>query len=119
MIIKHQGVLRDLAKLCKTALLANDLDMTSVDDSSLYICFEEDILLMSHDTDGFVKNDHKPSSLRTNLFYRRDRILLDRLQLCHLQKDKERSSTFARFLDTKVRRSRIISHSIIPYSPTP
>lgn len=68
MIIKHQGVLPLLGKLLKDTPAASNLRITHIDELSLYITSDEDILLMNQAAHALVKNDHKPAAFHANSF---------------------------------------------------
>lgn len=56
-------------KLRKNASAAEDIGISYLDDDSLYLSSEADILLIVQVADAFLKNDHKPARFHSNLFY--------------------------------------------------
>lgn len=70
LMIRYKGMLPPLEELGKNAAAAKNLNITHINDSSLYIYFEEDKLLIIPETDAFLKIDHKPADFHTPTFYR-------------------------------------------------
>lgn len=65
-MIKHEGMHPLLEKLGKDALVPKNHGITHLDDASLYIFSEKDILLMIQGADPFVKNDRETAPLYAN-----------------------------------------------------
>lgn len=63
--------------------------------------------------DEFVNSDYKPVTSQEYSSYRQTSALLDELHVCHLERTKQKFSTFTLFLDKAIQQNIIISHSII------
>lgn len=83
--IKHERTLSLSVKLGKNTSVAKNLGMTNLDDPSVYIYSEEDILLIVQTADEFVKT---VPLLKTYL-QRQATALLDELQGHHLEQEKK------------------------------
>lgn len=75
MIIRHQHVMRFLINLSKEAPAARALCITHLNDSSLYISSEDDILLRNRATDSFCQEKPQAGhfSRKLILWRRQDR----------------------------------------------
>lgn len=113
VVNNHQRLLPLLVKLDKDATAAKTLGITHLDDLSLYISSEVDILLIILAADAFVKNNCNPAPFHKNYFYRHFKAFLDELYVRHLKQGKETFATFALFLDKNVQETKIIFHSIM------
>lgn len=68
---------------------------------------------MIHAANEFIKNDHKPATFHTNLFFGDAKVLLGELQLRYFELDIETFPTFALFVDTKIQQTKKVSYPII------
>lgn len=66
---------------------------------------------MNQAVDAFDKSDPKPPLFHTNPFYKYTEGFLERLHVRYLEKEQENFPVFALFLDTKIHRTKKISHS--------
>lgn len=76
MMIKYKGVLRLLLELAMDYPASTTLGISYLDDSGLFISFEDDILGMIEAADTFVKNDHKPALSTQNRFLHTSKVSL-------------------------------------------
>lgn len=112
-MIKHQGLPHSLVKPGKDASMAENLVITDLDNTSLYICSEEDVIIMTQAANVFVKNDHKTALFHANISYIQARFLLPELLVHHLRQEKEPFLTFSLLPDTKIGKTKIKSDSIL------
>lgn len=112
-MIKYQRVLPLFVKLSKNAPAAKSLSITYLDYPSLYIFSEVYILLMGQVSDAIIKIDHNPARCYANFSYTNARSMIQELHVCPLKQYKENFPNFALFLDTNIKQTKIISHSIM------
>lgn len=69
---------------------------------SIYNSLDDEILFMIQTADGFIANDHKPSTFHATSFYRYDTALLDELLILQKEQDEDKFAIFALLLETKI-----------------
>lgn len=94
---KRQGMLPVLKKLARDSTAARNFRIARLNQSSLYLSFEENIVLMIQVADAYAENDHEPAHFQTNSCFRHARALLDEINLCCLEQYKKKSPTIANF----------------------
>lgn len=82
--------------------MGNNLSTIYLENPSLYIAFEENILLIKQAADEFVKKDGKRAFPHANLFYRHTRVLFGKLHVRFLERNEEKLPNFALFFATKI-----------------
>lgn len=113
IMITHKGMLRLLAKLSKDAPVVKTVTITHLDEPSLYIPSEKDILLIIQVANTFVKDDQNPAQLHAKLRYRHASAFIDKLHVCRLKQDLDKLLNLALFLVVKIHQSKLILHSFI------
>lgn len=68
---------------------------------------------MMQAADAFVKNNYKPAPFHSESCYKHDKLLLDGLHFRYVEQGKERFSTVALFLETKIQQRKLSSHSVL------
>lgn len=111
MVIKHKDMLPIVLK-DRNAPAAKNFGTMHLDDPSLYNFSEKNILFMIQAADTLVKDDRKPASFHANSIYKNARGLFVELHTGHLERDEEQFPNFVLFVDTNLRRTKIISHSM-------
>lgn len=96
IIIKEKGMIALLTNLSTDRTAVRTLDTTLPSDRCLYTLSAEKIPLIIQSTDLLVNNHHKPWLFYATAFYRHTKVLLDNVQACHLEHEKEQFLTFAR-----------------------
>lgn len=99
-----------LGKLGKDAPAETSPGILHLNDSSLYLFSDEDILLMAEAAGTLVKNDYRSDPFHARSFYRYAQAHLDELHPLHFEQDVEKLPTFALFLDTKLQQTKINCH---------
>lgn len=99
---KHQGMLQLLGNVGEDDPAAMTVATSYVNYPCLYISSDEDIILMNHAADAFVKNSYKHALFHTKSFHSNDRVLLDHMHICHLRQGQEKFPNFALFLVKKI-----------------
>lgn len=82
-MIKNGGVIPAILKLDNVFTAEKSVGTISVDDASLYISSEDEIILMIQAAEAFVNNDHKPAIFHANFFHRPTKPLLEDMHACH------------------------------------
>lgn len=106
MTMNNQVVLSLLGKISKNALPVKSRGITDPDGPSLYISFQEDIILIIQVEDAFVNNEHKPATFHANTFHRHARALPDELHVHHLKQDQDGVLTFALFFHSMLQQKK-------------
>lgn len=107
-MIMNRGVLSVLSKLRRDALVAKTVRITHLNDPSLSISLQKNILPIFQAADLFFKNGEKLASFPTNFIYKHARSRVFELLFHHLDYDKVKIWTFALFLDTKNQQTKVI-----------
>lgn len=119
MIIKNYTALLLLKNPGKDAPALETLRICHFDDLSLYIHSEEDKILMILAANAFDKSKPKLDSSTQLLISRHARVLLEKLQFCHLEKDQDMFFTFALIVVNKIQQTKSISNSnMLPFITT-
>lgn len=113
MMINHQAVPQSLLKLGKGAATGRTFGITYIDQTSLYISSDKDILLQIQAVTAFFKNNRKPAFYHSEAFHRHTRAFFDDLHVRHLRSYQEKFPSFALFIDTKITQVGIVYHLII------
>lgn len=112
IMIKDQSMLSPLEKLDKDNSAAKSFGITNLDDSSLYVCSDEDIVLMIQAAECFVNIDDKPALSHSNFFYRQAIDICDKRHARPLEQRQEKFPSLALYFYTKTNQTKVLLHSI-------
>lgn len=110
MMIKHQDVVLHLLKLGRDALAAKTPGGTHLDDPSLDMFSEDDILRMIQAADVLFKNDGNPALFHETSFHKLANDIHDGPHVQQLEQHEENFPTFAVFLETMIQQTKIMFH---------
>lgn len=99
MMIKNRGLLLLFEKMGKVASAAKTARNMLLDEPSLYISSQRQVIFIIQVADAFIKNDLEPASFHASAFKRHFMNLPKKLYVCQFRKT---FSTFRLFLDTKI-----------------
>lgn len=106
-MINEEVVISLRVNLLKTASAEKILSIRHCYDLSLYSSSVDTLLRMIQATDLLVKNDCEPDLIHRNSFYRLAKIPVAEFYVCQSEQDEKNFSTFALFLETMIKQSKI------------